>query len=247
MTDQMTERQRREREYYNQYGRSFDPYAYGVDMSPVTGPLSGKEYRPWNSYWAIYELAIAHFQEGKRLLDFGTGSGDNALRFAHIGYVIEGFDISEINIKNAQRLFAAHNQCGNFQVAIAEALPYPDEHFDIIVGIDILHHVDISKAIRECHRVLKPGGKAFFREPVDVPVLDAIRNTRLVRFFVPKEVSLEKHITADERKLNALDQLAIQEIFPKLKTHIANGKARLLLDVLLSCAAKIGWCDYLRT
>lgn len=215
----MTERQQREKEYYNEFAVKFDVSKHPIDMTPITSPMSGKERRPWNSYWAIYSMAIDSFKKDYRLLDFGTGPGDNALRFATIGYEVEGFDISEANISIAHKIFEKHNKKGNFQVSFAEKLPYKDNYFNVIVGIDILHHVDIPKSIKECHRVLKNGGKAFFREPVEVPLLDAIRNTKLVKFFAPTEASLENHITEDERKLNKLDEEVLKKQFPKMKKH----------------------------
>lgn len=215
----LTDRQKRERDYYNKYAVLHDPSKQKVNLAPVLNVLNGVERRPWNSYWAIYEFAINEFAQGSRLLDFGTGPGENALRLAHIGYHVEGFDISEKNIEIASELFKKNDKNGNFQVSFAEELPYGDDTFELIVGIDILHHVDIKKSINECYRVLKPGGKAFFREPVEVPLLDRIRETKLVQLFAPKQASFELHITEDERKLNKIDDDLIKSIFPKIKRH----------------------------
>ena len=215
----MTERQRREKEYYEQYAASFDPSKNEIDMAPVSALLNGGEKRPWNSYWAMYEFAWNNHQDGDKLLDFGSGPGDNALRFSEIGFKVEGFDISENNVSIAQKLFNKKGRHGNFQVSTAEKLPYEDDSFGVIAGIDILHHVDIPLAVKECRRVLRNGGKAFFREPAEAPCLDWVRNTKLVRFFAPKEASLENHITEDERKLNQFDEKVLKSIFPKMKKH----------------------------
>jgi ubiquinone/menaquinone biosynthesis C-methylase UbiE len=152
------------------------------------------------------------------MLDFGSGPGDNALRFAKIGYKVEGFDISESNVAVSQLVFERNGFSGqgNFRVSAAETLPYPENYFDFIAGIDILHHVDISKSIAECKRVLKPGGVAVFREPLEVPVLDFIRNTWFVKLFAPKKKSFDLHITEDERKLNNTDLEIVGSIFPNM-------------------------------
>ncbi|MCO4754943.1 MAG: class I SAM-dependent methyltransferase [Bacteriovoracaceae bacterium] len=215
----MTERQRREKEYYDQYAAEHDPSQSEIDLAPVMALKNGGETRPWNSYWAMYELAWNHYRPGDKLLDFGSGPGDNALRFSEIGFEIEGFDISEANTAISQKLFKDKNRLGNFQVSTAENLPYEDESFAVIAGIDILHHVDIPLAINECRRVLRTGGKAFFREPVEAPLLDWIRNTSLVKFFAPKEASFENHITEDERKLNDVDEQVLRKAFPNMKKH----------------------------
>jgi len=88
----LTERQKREQSYYNQFAEMFT-LNENIDFSPILG----KERRPWNSYWYIYQLAeeAAAGKVSPKLLDFGSGPGENALRFAKLGYEVEGFDISE--------------------------------------------------------------------------------------------------------------------------------------------------------
>ena len=56
------------------------------------------------------------------------------------------------------------------RVADAEALPYPDATFDLVVGHAVLHHIpDVELALREVLRVLKPGGRFVFAgEPTRV-------------------------------------------------------------------------------
>jgi ubiquinone/menaquinone biosynthesis C-methylase UbiE len=209
----LTERQIREKEFYEEYVAAFDS-DHEVDLSPV----KAKKKRPWNSYWEMYHIATREFKNESRMLDFGSGPGDNALRFSEIGYQICGFDICESNVVMSRRIFEkyARSDRADFIVATAENLPYPDSHFDFIAGIDILHHVDIGKSLKECKRVLKPGGVAIFREPLEVTFLDAIRNTVIVKWISPKGKSLDLHITEDERKLNSADLQTIRYVFPDI-------------------------------
>lgn len=210
----LSDRQRREKDYYDQYAVKLKTNRT-VDLSPVTSD----EQRPWNSYWEIYALARRYFNEGMTILDFGCGPGDNALRLAKIGYTVIGLDISPNNIKLAQELFSNNpwTKESKFEVSTAEKLPYANETFDVISGIDILHHVDIKKSLEECHRVLKAGGVAIFREPIEVPLLDMIRNSWAVRLLAPKDKSFENHITEDEAKLTNKDLDLIRSIFPKIE------------------------------
>jgi SAM-dependent methyltransferase len=47
-----------------------------------------------------------------------------------------------------------------------QRIPYPDETFDMVIGNHILEHVDNAEvALREMHRVLKPGGRAICQTP----------------------------------------------------------------------------------
>jgi 2-polyprenyl-3-methyl-5-hydroxy-6-metoxy-1,4-benzoquinol methylase len=202
MSATLTDRQRRELEFYEEFS----------ELNPISevcfDAILGKETRPWNSYWHVIETAKQHFRSGdQRLLDFGCGKGENSVIFARIGYEVSGFDLSPNNISVATRLAEKHELADrtHFSVSVAEKLDYPDEHFDVIVGMDILHHVDIAQALNESWRVLKTGGLAIFHEPIRVPIFDALRETRVGRWLVPKEASLERHITHDERKLADAD------------------------------------------
>ena len=210
----LTDRQKREKTFYEQYVES-----YNINNEIEFAPVRGDEERPWNSYWAVYSYAQTFFTPGAKLLDFGSGPGENALRFSHIGYFVEGFDICEANIVVSRKLFKKFSKAeqANFCVSAAEKLPYPSDHFEFIAGIDILHHVDVEKSLKECKRVLKSGGVAIFREPIEVPFLDWIRNTFIVRVFAPKNKSLDLHITEDERKLNRRDIRIIESVFPNVQ------------------------------
>lgn len=208
---ELSERQKRELEYYNTYSDMTAPNK--VDFEPVMGRIK----RPWNSYWYAAELAVKHFHsKDQRLLDFGCGYGYYAMQYARIGYQVYGFDISPNNISHAQRL-AEHYHFSDrthFTTGVAEELNFPDKFFDIIVGIDILHHVEVRRAIDECARVLKPGGIAIFHEPVRVPIFDSLRESKLAVRLVPNTVSFERHITEDERKLDAIDLEAVRSLDP---------------------------------
>ena len=218
-----TERQRREREYYDLFA------SYRERSEPHMAPISGTEKRPWNPYWRIFQLVQERYALGKRLLDFGCGWGSNTVVFASIGYEVYGFDISDTNVRSARAL-AEH--CGlservRIDTGLAEALTFEDSYFDVVVGVDILHHVEIERALRETYRVLKPGGVAFFREPVEQPLFDAIRNTALVRRVFPNEKSFENHITEDERKLSARDFEVVRSIFPSVRVESFRMLSRL--------------------
>jgi len=113
----------------------------------------------------------------------------------------------------------------------AEKLEYPDDHFDVIAGIDILHHVEIDQAITEAYRVLKPGGVALFKEHVESPLIEPIRNSALIQRLAPSQTSLDDHITEDERKLTAEDVQYIRGTFQNvedLRFTLAGRLERLL-------------------
>ena len=47
----------------------------------------------------------------------------------------------------------------------AHHLDLADASVDLVVGCSVLHHLDWAQALRECHRVLRPGGTIRFSEP----------------------------------------------------------------------------------
>jgi ubiquinone/menaquinone biosynthesis C-methylase UbiE len=198
----LSERQTRELEFYEEFSKLNDPSGVSFDW------ISGQETKPWNSYRRLIDIVKQHFSSSdQKLLDFGCGKGEFSVVLSKIGYEVFGFDISPNNIAIAKRLAGKYEMAErtHFQVGVAEKLDYPADYFDVVIGTDILHHVEISQALSECSRVLKKGGIAIFHEPVRVPVFDTLRETRFGKWLVPKEVSLEHHVTQDERKLSADD------------------------------------------
>jgi len=172
----LTERQLRERKYYDHFVAR-----RAVDVGSLAA-VRGEERRPWNPYWFVTEMVRERFTAStQRLLDFGCGHGTYSVLFAHLGYRVTGFDVSPRNVEAARALAARYgmSERTRFDVGVAEALDYPSSHFDIVVGIDILHHVEVASAAAECLRVLKPEGIAVFKEPVAVPLFDRLRNTPL--------------------------------------------------------------------
>src|SRR5205807_1094253 len=92
----------------------------------------------------------------------------------------------------------------DFLVDDAHATTFPDDSFDLIVGVAILHHLDLEVALREIRRVLRPGGRAVFLEPLwHNPLL------RLGRRLTPSAR------TPDEHPLTVQDWELCHAIFPE--------------------------------
>jgi 2-polyprenyl-3-methyl-5-hydroxy-6-metoxy-1,4-benzoquinol methylase len=133
---------------------------------------------------------------GKTLLDVACGSGGPALRIAaKTGCTIAGIDVHEQALENARALAAERGlgQAARFQQADArEPLPFPDASFDAITCIDAINHLpDRSGVVRELARVLTPGGRLLYTDPV--VVTGALSSTEVARrssigffLFVPQ-------------------------------------------------------------
>ena len=112
---------------------------------------------------------------GLRVVDLGCGSGANTVLLAGRGADVWGVDISEDLIRLAERRLAVNGRAGGAQFVIGSAhdLPFSNGSVDVLFGIAVLHHLDLAQVSREVHRVLRPGGRAIFQEPV--------RNSRAIR------------------------------------------------------------------
>ena len=131
-----------------------------------------------------YCYALLGDAEGKTVLEYGCGDGNNTLVLALRGAKVKALDISPDLIQIAKKRLEVNHVEGDveFIVGSAHDIPLPDESVDIVFGMAILHHLDLELSAKEVRRVLKKGGKAIFKEPV--------RNSRIVKFarkLVPYE------------------------------------------------------------
>jgi ubiquinone/menaquinone biosynthesis C-methylase UbiE len=113
----------------------------------------------------------------KKLLDLGCGAGENSVYFAKLGAECIASDYSPGMVEVAVKLAEANGVKVEGMVMNAMALDFPDNTFDIVYVANLLHHLpDPELAIKEMHRVLKPGGKACFWEPLrHNPVINVYR------------------------------------------------------------------------
>lgn len=98
---------------------------------------------------------------GKRLLEVGCGMGTDLLQFARGGANVTGVDLTPRSVETSRHHLELYGQSGDFVLSDAENLPFADQSFDVIYSNGVLHHTpDTARAIREVHRVLRPGGLA---------------------------------------------------------------------------------------
>jgi SAM-dependent methyltransferase len=115
-----------------------------------------QEYAPW-----MPEVMGFNDFAGKRLLEVGCGMGTDLLQFARGGANVTGVDLTPRSIDISRHHLSLYGQSGEFAIADCERLPFADESFDVAYSNGVLHHTpDTAGAVREIHRVLRPGGQA---------------------------------------------------------------------------------------
>lgn len=109
-------------------------------------------------------VAAANVKNGQRVLDIACGTGEPAISIATLlqanGEVV-GVDISPAPLEIARQR-AQHRNLRNvqFEQCDAHRLSFPDNSFDRVTSrLGIMFFEDLSNALREMHRVLKPGGR----------------------------------------------------------------------------------------
>ena len=140
-------------------------------------------YRYMPGRWAPMARAmIDHYglKAGDKVLDIGCGKGFLLYEMSLLepGLEIHGIDISPYAIEHAKEEIK-----GRLQVANANQLPFPDNHFDFVFSITTLHNLhnyDLDKALREMERVGKKNKNLLCH---------AIKNSKSRPLFLLRETS----------------------------------------------------------
>lgn len=107
------------------------------------------------------ESALPHLglQPGQRALDVATGGGHTAVFFARHGLHVTAADIAPGMLEQTRALAADAGVTVETREHPAEALPYPDQSFDLVTCRVAAHHFSCPATFcMEAARVLKPGG-----------------------------------------------------------------------------------------
>jgi 2-polyprenyl-3-methyl-5-hydroxy-6-metoxy-1,4-benzoquinol methylase len=150
-----------------------DLWANEIDINQL---LVREAFESPTAYENKYVLSQIESIKNKNVLDLGCGAGEASVYFALNGANVFGIDISNNLLGKAKMLSEKYAVKIKFSRMQSGNLDFKDDFFDIVYGNGILHHVDIPSTLTEINRVLKPGGKAFFIEPLQYnPIINIYR------------------------------------------------------------------------
>jgi ubiquinone/menaquinone biosynthesis C-methylase UbiE len=191
----MRELLQRERSFHDRWAESID--VDGIRVSDYFEACTAPENR----------FILGHLGDvnGKTLLDLGCGAGENSVYFSLKGARCTATDYSPGMVEKALKLAAANGVQIEVRTMNALEIEFPANTFDIVYAANLLHHLpDSTTALREMHRVLKPGGKACFWDPLKHnPVINVYRR-------IAKEVRTE-----DEMPLDIGITKFVKSLFPE--------------------------------
>lgn len=134
--------------------------------------------------WRHATVEAVQPRPGQRLLDLAAGTGTSSMPFHRAGLEVTAADLSEGMLAEGRR---RHPEL-DFVQADATALPFDDESFDAVtMSFGLRNVADYPQALREMHRVTKPGGRVViceFSTPTFAP-FRPIYSNYLMRAFPP--------------------------------------------------------------
>jgi SAM-dependent methyltransferase len=137
--------------------------------APAGLPLTGERTIPGidvENYWfRRHEVAYHHLAPrctGLDVLEAGCGEGYGADLIANVARRVAAVDYDEASVAHVR---SRYPRVDVMQGNLA-ALPLPDASVDIVVNFQVIEHLwDQPQFVRECHRVLRPGGELVMSTP----------------------------------------------------------------------------------
>jgi SAM-dependent methyltransferase len=134
-------------------------YAQGTTAREQLAAQARARYalEPYLSEFARFEDA-----RGRDVLEIGVGMGADHLRWRQSSpRTLTGVDLTPRALNFTRARLLLENQQPRLLQGDAERLPFTDDSFDLVYSWGVLHHTpDTPHAIREVHRVLRPGGRS---------------------------------------------------------------------------------------
>jgi SAM-dependent methyltransferase len=138
------------------------------------------------------QLLKGTYDDCKKVLDVGCGGGRNLVYFLRNNFEVYGVDPNAdaiAAVKDLSVTLAPANRIENFQVALAEDLPFTEAEFDLAICSAVLHFAQseahFDAMLRGIWKVIKPGGFLFARLASDIGIESLVRDLGNGRYLLP--------------------------------------------------------------
>ena len=169
----------------------------------------------------IYEDALS--LNGKHILELGCGKADITRQIASSGQNRTMVAMEVDKLQHDKNMGINNLSNVKFILAGAEKIPENDNTFDVVLLFKSLHHVPLDlmdSALKEVHRVLKPGGVVYISEPI----FNGDFN-KVLRLFHDEESVRKAAFNAIEKSVNEGTFSLIDQLFFNTSKHFANFEA----------------------
>lgn len=124
---------------------------------------AGNTHKSLGEFQALARRIAGEIAPGSRVLEVAPGPGFFAIELARLGdYRVTGLDISHTFVEMARQSAAQAHVDVDFQQGNASAIPFDNDEFDLLLcRAAFKNFAQPVAALREMHRVLKPGGRAL--------------------------------------------------------------------------------------
>jgi arsenite methyltransferase len=175
----------------------------------------------WSAPFGLRLLEVITLNHNMKVLDIGCGTGFPLVELAqrlgttsHI-YGVDPWEKALERIALKLKTFNLAN--ATVQSGVAEALPFSDGFFDLIVSNNGLNNVrDVGKSFAECGRVCKQGGEFVISFNLDETMKEfysVLKETLIAENLPDSVLKMEEHIYEKRRPLEEIIQLLKENHF----------------------------------
>lgn len=175
-----------------------------VDLDRYMNPPANTPYPLEYVFYLLGDI------RGKTVLDLGCGSGEVVVPLAKCGADVVGIDVSPELIALGEERVRQAGVSAILRVASAYDTGLPDESFDVVCCISVLHHLQLPVVRGEIRRLLRKGGVFILKEPIRLS-----STLGFVRGLLPSR----KDVSEYEHPLTRREMAAIQEGFHVLASR----------------------------
>jgi SAM-dependent methyltransferase len=199
--------------FYNTYANFTEQVLASVRAATFGEDIGQNSWVTADEYEGF--IQSLRLRDEAHVVEIASGSGGPALHLARkAGCRVTGLDANPSGVETANRAATRAGLADRLKFMVADAtrpLPFDDNTFDALLCIDSMNHFpNRSDCLKEWCRVLKPGGRAIFTDPVVItgPVTNeelAARSSIGLFVFVPKGLNEELIVKAGFKLVSQLD------------------------------------------